>query len=360
MTSSKKVLLILGAGASHAHWNGNGDPRPEWTPPLAAHLFGGHPRDPYLQDRKNSFVPVLQDYPGANVVAGDLAQRELPDDFAFEKYLLRVSQNDVLKPHYFDVPLYIRDIVRSCSEEFGQFSGNLTTLITGLSAFENNEVFVVSLNYDTLLEQDLQRLFPTLPPYKHVDDYVGEERPVKLIKLHGSVNWFRRMFHWSQFPSDLEQQSTRQIFDQYGFELMDEEIIVDDSIAWAGSAKSTVNRVDIPMYPTLTAPLANKTADSLVLPRSHEIALTSFMQQCDKILVVGTSGHDEDLLELLSSGINDVDKAHYVVGTTPEVKTVPERFESAVPKLGLAKVRRAFQGFGPYLKSEEFRSFARN
>jgi hypothetical protein len=54
------------------------------------------------------------------------------------------------------------------------------------------------------------------------------------------------------------------------------------------------------LYPVMTLPLATKTPGDAVCPQSHLETLQAFLADCEKYLVIGTSGRDADLLHILS------------------------------------------------------------
>lgn len=323
--TGKKTLLIVGAGASYDHFNSNGSPPLEWTPPLAAQLFGGHPDDPF--DRDESFIPLLERYPGANVIAGNLGQKHLPNDFAFEEYLFRVANNEHMAGHFVDVPMYIRDVIYQCSVEFGHFSGNYSSLITTLCEFSNHDVFVVNLNYDTLLEQDLARLYQDEPSYKNLDDYVDPSRVVRMVKPHGSCNWFRPMFDWREHISGLDGQSFRDVFDRYGFSQAPDTTYIRDGVRSSRGAVWKDHGKRVPLYPVITAPVANKKSGEAVLPGNHASSLDDFLTLVEKVLIIGTSGHDEDLMDILNRNLGKSASSIMSSGTTQKSPMYRQDFQ---------------------------------
>jgi hypothetical protein len=52
-------------------------------------------------------------------------------------------------------------------------------------------LFIV-LNYDDLLESALTRLYPS-SIFNGIGDYIEPDLWFKVIRLHGSINWFIRM-----------------------------------------------------------------------------------------------------------------------------------------------------------------------
>lgn len=116
------------------------------------------------------------------------------------------------------------------------------------------------------------------------------------------------------------------------------------------------------LYPILTAPLAGKDPTHRVCPERHLFDAQIFLNSCNKYLIIGTSGLDKDLLELLDSAVPP--KSHplvQIVDIGEGVDSIRDRFEEGV---------RAFRsnraapsditynvGFREYLSSKQFRVF---
>ena len=89
LNTTKKIVVILGAGASYDSFNSNtNNVKSAWWPPLAEHLFGDFPEDDHYAERIESFLPVLERYSGAQAVAAYLAPFYRNQDFSLEAKLL--------------------------------------------------------------------------------------------------------------------------------------------------------------------------------------------------------------------------------------------------------------------------------
>ena len=66
------------------------------------------------------------------------------------------------------------------------------------------------------------------------------------------------------------------------------------------------------LYPVLTAALSGKDHTALRFTVQHQHALQRFLRECERYLVIGTSGLDDDLLGFLNQCVSSVRLVHYV------------------------------------------------
>jgi hypothetical protein len=181
-----KVCVILGAGASYdVHDLGSSVLDAGLRPPLARDLFN--------LDLRDKFRPVLAEYEGAIVLAQRLATKSSHPDFDIEEELRRTAEHSsgLVREHYKHVPPYLRDLLTRCSYGYTSSPSCYVQLVRALLAEEPSDVLFLVLNYDDLLEQALYRFSDGAIRFGSLDDYVRADRPAKVIKLHGSINWFK-------------------------------------------------------------------------------------------------------------------------------------------------------------------------
>jgi hypothetical protein len=115
-------------------------------------------------------------------------------------------------------------------------------------------------------------------------------------------------------------------------------------------------------YPLITAPLAGKTLDETVSFRAHRNTAVEFLNDCHKFLIVGTSGLDDDLFELLNLGSIPGRTLVHVVDRGKAAVTL-NRFTSKVDQLKFRSAHRKpvefNHGFKEYMNSDQFEEFAR-
>lgn len=261
---AKNAVVILGAGASHdlmepsqERLNANAD----YKPPLTEGIFSSH----------QSFQQILDRYPDASALAETL--RVKPPDQQLESLLREFSESRLehRRRQYKEVPLYLQELFGEISRHYtpGRQPTNYAHLVNELLArFER--VAFVTLNYDLFLEQVLQ--VPSLGgPVTNLDWYVNDRW--LLVKLHGSVNWGRRILTYPE-----AHRSTRALEAIGETELdggLDREIII---LPGTGYQERWINKV--PYYPAMVVPLEGK--QGFACPPGHVAALTEFLQSCRK------------------------------------------------------------------------------
>ena len=330
-----KACVILGAGASHDVWNPGSPPADEaYRPPLAIDLFniGAHP----------SFATTLGRYSGADDLAHLLAER--PD---IEESLRRLAfhSDAVTRRQFKEIPPYLRDLIHLTTDTFAHKPGCYLELTQALLADHPHDVLFLVLNYDTLLERFLYRRNLR---FETIDDYVDPDRQAKIVKLHGSTDWFVTMGDinedWFELVNDFD------IFQKPP----PEQIVIGEGIGDVSTAEVDGNR----LYPLLTAPLAGKDSSAVVCPTEHRKVAEEFLADCGKLLIIGTSGQDDDLLDLLNDSLGaDINRIIHVVGKDGAKGTL-QRFRRRVPTLKVSiEPLMATGGFQAYVRSEEFQRF---
>jgi hypothetical protein len=295
------LFIILGAGASFDCTSGNvPEARDERRPPLTKELFASR------------FTNTLHVYPLAEAAAADIQPAIAAETFALEEFLrteLRDSTHEHRRQQFRAVPLYLQHLLFDASawdpgynRGYTPHPDNYNRLIS--AALELEEAVFITLNYDTLLDQ---RLF-AYEPLTSMDSYIpGPERNWSLIKLHGSVNWGRRVIvDWEVQDPDPYLATT--------FAALGEELRVEDDVTlrlsadlrgvrFEGTSSAAGGRL---YYPALSAPLG--PGDELVCPPNHAEYLRKRLAACDglNLLVIGYSGLDEEVLKLLAESGNSL------------------------------------------------------
>jgi len=340
----KRAVVILGAGASFDVANSSVPTQDHLRPPLARHLF--EPR----------FAGTRSNYAGAVVIGselGELAQRG--DAFDLEAHLTRYakSPNDTTRFHFRQVPGYLRDVLMQCGNGYVPTPANYNRLVQRMLEPMDHEFLIISLNYDQLFERALAT-YDASYRFDKLGDYTAYAQ-VKLIKVHGSTNWFVAMpgserLAWIEAAADYEPN-----FRDIGrLVIRNSNALTFDILVPADPFReNAVYRA----YPWLTSPIRGKT---LSCPEEHVKVMRSFLEDCHKFLIIGTSGLDDDLLLAMSESINSLEEhlVHYVdYGGTP----ARERFERAIPgfvQIGdEGTVRTSIKGFSEFLNTDELETF---
>ena len=343
-----KACVILGAGASYDVWDRGALTRdPKLKPPLAKELFD--------ITQKDAYQPILATYPGAHFLAQGIASKISSGEASIEQELLRLaSHHDPrTKEQFKHIPPYLRDVLDMVSRGYVDIPSCYAQLVQVLLADYPHNVLFLLLNYDNLLEQALETIDDQFK-FDSIANYTDPNLQAKVVKLHGSINWFRT---FGTEPHDwLECVKQRDIFER----IPEGQIIVDGGVRIVrnhGSAQK--------LYPLLTAPLAGKVLTDAACPTSHQTLAGEFLRDCKKFLIIGTSGLDADLLDLLDESIPDGGSiSKYLVGGVEGIEATKDRFDNGVAAFRICSPGPNMEwktytgGFRQYVSSEGMRDFA--
>ena len=156
------------------------------VPPLVTGLFHG------------LFAGILNEYPLAESVAPDIriatasGQVGAPRRISVRSFGTRPM--NTFAAHF----TWFRSISSTCcsevSKDYAPHPDNYDRLVS--EALRLDRVAFVTLNYDTLLDKRLE----IHAPINAMSDYVSTTRKWSLVKLHGSVDWGRRLANQDDYP----------------------------------------------------------------------------------------------------------------------------------------------------------------
>ena len=310
-----------------------------FRPPLASELF----------DNSGRFNEFLHDFPGAEFLARDLSPLLARGEIGLEEQLRHYAEHpeERMRQRYKHIPGYLRDLIWACSEQYVRMPGCYVQLVIALLAEVPHEVLFLVLNYDTLLEKAIVAYEPAWQ-FSKLADYVEPSRAAKVVKLHGSVNWFIRLGGLGEWEVHVEKEDV--------LRKPDEDQIIVGRFPHVKQAEHAGRR----LYPVLTAPLAGKGITDIVCPDSHSTFAREFLASCQKMLVIGTSGLDADLLALLDSSMSpDSGTMIHFVGQGPQTVEALARFRAGVASFREYPLTTSYDnGFQRYVADETFRQFA--
>ena len=348
MTETTKVCVILGAGASY-DVRSDASPviTPKLRPPLAESLFdAGNPE----------FWRVLQRYSGASFLAQNLIT-DLANGTGLEDALGHYAEHpsEQLRQRFKHIPPYLRDLLWQCSENYTKIPSGYVRLVTQLLAEHPHEVMFIVMNYDNFLEKALT-LFDGSYTFDRLPYYIAQHRSAKIVKLHGSIDWFRPMpredLTWDQCVERLNIEQPYPDIKVIDLGPHTRDILGPES-SWGLDRAPYV-------YPVLTAPLAGKGLAAAVCPGTHQSFAREFLATCEKVLVVGTSGADDDLLDLLDSSMNvESTKLIHFVGHGAGANAALTDFQKGVGVFrDFPRVNQFKGGFQEYVNGPDFKAFA--
>ena len=321
---AKKLTVILGAGASYGlnpvnpvSHGGKPLDNENYRPPLAKDIFHG----------SREFRAILNKYPLAETLASDIDRRirQNKDGIGLEQILknyqtLLTQGNDTLVTRQFlQIPLYLNELFGEISTHFTKQPDEYNTLVN-LCLTNVDEVLFLTLNYDTLLEIPLSRNFGT--DFNGENNYI-ENKEWALVKLHGSVNWYK------QFTSyQFQEANDREYFGILKRSALPLPLAKDFTfVSMRDHAYKYVGNA--PVYPAITVPVDGKY--DLNCPESHLEKAKEFLSDCHNYLIVGTSGRDKDLLDLLKSHASG-GRILLIGGSDQGVKSARENFMLHIPQ----------------------------
>lgn len=342
-----KVCVVLGAGAS-CDVAGEGSPiiESEFRPPLASELF----------DIRNNpqYWNIMRHYRGARVLTQMLAPLISSGQIDVENALRKYAEHtdSEIREQFKHIPAYLRDLLYRASTRYVSMPSCYVRLVAELLAEHPHDVLFLILNYDNLLETALNQFNPKFQ-FNNIDDYVPVSQKFMVCKLHGSINWFRYLPGGTSVDWD-SAVARFNIFEQ----IPEGQTIVKDRVQTVRDEVHEGQR----LYPILTAPLAGKDPTNRVYPERHLFDAQIFLNSCNKYLIIGTSGLDKDLLELLDSAVTP--KSHPLVQFVDigeGADSTRNHFEEGVRAFRSNRTAPSDitfkEGFQRYLSSKQFRVF---
>jgi hypothetical protein len=310
----RNLAVILGAGSSYDCVTGNvTDVDTDYRPPLTRDLFAF----------RASFNTILRKYPKAEALSDEI-RTQVAAGTSVETLLrsLEGNPNEFVKRQYYAIPLYLQELLGEVSAHYVRAGPTkFDTLVRALESSSYDKILYLTLNYDLFLEKALRRLYLiNLSVPRH---YVGGNFKWSLIKLHGSVNWGRKLMN----PAGAKNSS--EILDYLAGELvLDSDVRVLNG--WQEEARLIDNSY---YYPAITVPLEGK--DEFICPKEHSDHAKEFLHDCTDFLVIGFSALDGHVLKLLE-----------VVPRVEKLTIVNEGRDSAIETLDrLVQVNNNFAPF---------------
>ncbi len=335
----EQLIVITGAGASRDATNSY--PFEEaWRPPLVGKLFA---------DRAK-FTEVLGYYPDAQTLAPDLrAASGSKTGLTLETYLrehIVNSSNEYDRRRYRAVPLYLQHLLFDVGRLFTPHAANYDRLVNATLRASSNVVFV-TLNYDTILDNRLA----LRDPIDEMADYIRTETPWSLVKLHGSVNWVRRILNEIR-GGDMYLTS---VLGRLG----DDLALADEIEYIRAGGLETLRRAGQPpriYYPALSVPLGPD--DELNCPPDHVAFLIERLQATDglDILTIGYSGLDSAVLDLLRKSGNSLRSLLVVNHTTDHSFAAAENIAKALGSEASREMAGP-SGFHEFSQGDELASY---
>ena len=344
------LLVVFGAGASF-------DSVPSRPPGLGPH-FNEEYRPPlanFLFDERSTFREALERFPACQTIVPYLRPASDGAPLNVERVLTELdeeaSQYAERHRQLAAVRFYLRYGLRHCQQHWLTGAAGVTNYKTLLDQIRMHlpryqRVCFVTFNYDTLLEHALNgigRQFDT------IDHYVVDPT-LSVIKIHGSVDWWRRVR--SQAPWQMNADPTsiaNEVIARAHLLEISSEYVVDRADFVAGWPQEP------PMYPAIAIPLERKR--DFECPDTHIRVLQDALPHVRRILFIGWRANDVPFLDLIRPSLagRQVD-AYVVAAGNNETRDVVNRLKEA----GVAIANFFLDGgFSEFVRRREVESFLR-
>jgi hypothetical protein len=320
------LMVVFGAGASYDSIDvkppGAGNPgwtiNEEFRPPLAKDLFGS--RELFANEmasfaKLQPIVPILRHTGGKNV---ETVLRELQDEGV--EYPERHRQLMAVR-YYLHVALW------SCELRWKEAAKNVTNYKALLSQIDRwrkpeEAVFLVTFNYDTLLEDATSTVGLTISGLR---DYVSRDQAYKVFKLHGSVNW-ARLVEMNPYVGGLPYANENpwtvaqyHIDNATSFKITDDFVRIDQRPCGLWERR-------VGLVPAIAIPVEKKAY--FECPKPHLDQLERALPQVDKLLLVGWRATEDHFLSLLSAHLKGPLVAQIVAGSEGEARNIARTLQS--------------------------------
>jgi hypothetical protein len=290
------LVVVLGAGASRGAaptW-GNGP-----QPPLTTELFD-----------ESLYGSLLEEYDLAHQAGRFISDQQAENDaLSLEHALhaLRNSEHEHQRRMAYAVPPYLQHLLHQVSFSNFRKAARYDRLIERLLRLP--DVCFITLNYDVMLDRRLAAHHPL----DDFDDYISRDKNWSLVKLHGSINWSYDL------DADPDPASPRG-----RLPTGDKNLRCFPPSATLGEIRHGNHD-----YPALALPEGPE--DRVVLPSRHLWWIESKLAHVPNfdLLVIGYSGLDVEVLNLITRSSTQVRLMTVVNQSLEEAEVVFGRFRAA-------------------------------
>lgn len=336
----KKLAVILGAGASYDLIPASLETEiknRECKPPLTVNLFNS----PIVP-------PILANYPRAQTGIAWIKMRLQDKNQTLEGLLkeLREVKEESEAQQFRQIPLCLQHIFREISDLYCYHPVNYSVLVSKTQRFSISSVAYITLNYDLFMEEAIRKERDI--QFDDISKYVQEGEKWMYIKLHGSINWGRRINKITN-PGDTVAAFLENI------RMLDLDKDLESKIVVDYSYKSRPGtHAEYRFYPALSVPVEGEY--KLNCPDEHVDKLRDFLKDCKNILIIGVSGKDQDLLDILKETVTAEPKSVVLVGGK-NVGDAHNNFLAGVPQFQNAGWQVYEEGFSGFLIKRQFDDF---
>lgn len=300
-----KLLIIIGAGASHDCIPNHTEPSEEFRLPLANQLFS------FLLPTQRT---GLRRY-GLTNIASTLREKadKQGEKFNIEEELRVIKDKADLniEKSLFKARFYIQDLIRELTNKNIESTSSYTVYTDLLRKVKDwteaspmsRTVDIVTFNYDNLIENAMAHVYS----YEWEIEKTREElklkeyyslHNVKIYKPHGSINWARKIIKTNNYFLYKRPEETFEVFNS---------IHLTDQFRFVDSSCIDNPDVEKDYIPAIAIPFRRKNDFDECPPEMQE-KMRDAINQADKVITFGWKGAEGKFLQLLeaNSKINKV------------------------------------------------------
>lgn len=303
-----------------------------WRPPLTKDLF---------INREGAFGDIVAKYPKLNHILPYL--RKPRDRETVEHVLEFLQEQGKNSPETLrelaSVQYYLCELLGKMTVEWSRQTNGTTNygpLIRDILEFnrKDEEVCLVTFNYDLLLEQSLYSFgFGRKTPQEHLDSHPT----LKLLKLHGSIDWSRTVE-----AAGMRLQPQALIEQAPGLQVSSRFVLANAATEWFQSTQGSI-------FPAIAIPVQTKTEDHFACPTAHREYLEQKLDWVTKILIIGWQGKEAHFLRMLRNKLPLLTHVMVVGQHRPDSEEVMTRFLADIQRTDLPP-RARFFGTGGFTR----------
>jgi hypothetical protein len=220
-------------------------------------------------------------------------------------------------------------------------------------------ILYVTFNYDDLLEQAVAAVLGTR--FDSLRSYI-ENESLRIVKLHGSVNWWHPLDHVPDRTDDEELRDYLRRPSQVP--TLESEFVFDRRSSFLRvTTEGDGSRSRCGYVPALAMPVESKP---FVCPQGHVDELQHLLPNVTHVLTIGWRAQEQDFLSMLRSQLPAHVRVDVVTGRARSAEDVLQRLARAPvahPKGGIRVEREvclhplrgpfdAVGGFSEYLRTQ--------
>jgi hypothetical protein len=353
------LMVIFGAGASYDSSatllpsNSLGSSRP----PLAKELFDTQRFGGYI-DKFRQCRPLISYLQGS----GPDVEQEL------EKWQNKASDRPERLSQLWAIRYYLQDMLSVCTYDWlKEIHGvtNYTTLLHEIDDERRGEkVCLVTFNYDYLLEEALSSLKIRLTSIR---DYMAGN--YLLVKLHGSINWARKVANFQVDTSKNQEQVVSDVIDLGPRLFFDSEPQMISEITDTSPRLKRLpeqpyfsiplidRRDNPPLFPVLSIPVEHERG--FECPAEHVQVLEEILPTVTKVLVIGWKAGDDLFRDLLIKKMGQAERITIISSNQASATKIATKIQNVGVKSSQYLSSKA-EGFSEAITQGETQAFLKS